>query len=578
MDQKKFEEQMRKLSDSLPEEELLGEIMGESPDYADQGGVLDYKTGQIIFDKVEDDRLMGEITMTLKLLEAVLRPGSRNHKQYLEQYMETPLNDIEQINERLGTIEELVENRELRKTVEWVVKAFAEETNGYLAALRRFIQSEDFQDVGYIFSGAHAGLRDSIKSLAEIGANLPDKLAEGEYATPTLQRLCDGYREILMHRSPYSLFEFLKYIVAVNDKITGVESERKRKKFYGDVKEIFAERGVELPQNLSPEEIVEYLEKQSEKLKESSELKNAIDHVRHQAHSKLYELSHEKWITHEELAEMANLEHLEKFSGSLVVDAPIFNELYTYSELAKDAIKEKLTRPYVVPKEENCLVIRRGYWPYTTRNKDNVANNTILEDGAVVEVLEGVNDGGKTIDMKKALYIAARALAGCFVPAEYARVSVRDKIILREKGKGDSISAFQQDARSAREVYPPEGEYWLIGMDETFTSTEKKGGRSLTYGLVKAIHEQGKSSMIISSHYLGLSKSFEGDNSVAFSHMPFVRSRNPKPTEDRVYFLYKKRPGPQRDFRYAIEVAGTHNFDGQVLDFASQRLRQRYGK
>ena len=113
-------------------------------------------------------------------------------------------------------------------------------------------------------------------------------------------------------------------------------------------------------------------------------------------------------------------------------------------------------------------------------------------------------------------------------------------------------------------------------MDETFTSTERRGGEALTYGLIQYVLDHGNSLLIMSSHYPALSYSLAGDQRVSFNHFPF--ERQPSEREEGklvVTFPHKKQTGPLRDYSYAIAVSSSLGFDEQVLAFAEQRLAQK---
>src|SRR3989344_2357393 len=118
-------------------------------------------------------------------------------------------------------------------------------------------------------------------------------------------------------------------------------------------------------------------------------------------------------------------------------------------------------------------------------------------------------------------------------------------------------------------------------MDETFTSTEWKGGRALTYGIMKSVQDQGSSLMVISSHYRGLREATYGWPIVQFSHFPIDAMF--KDDEWKIEFPHRKRPGPLRDPRYALKVARENApggyekrfFDQTILDYAEQRRNKR---
>ena len=122
-----------------------------------------------------------------------------------------------------------------------------------------------------------------------------------------------------------------------------------------------------------------------------------------------------------------------------------------------------------------------------------------------------------------------------------------------------------QDCDHVLSCYPKEGEYWMVAMDETFTSTEKDGGAALTYGLVRSILDQGNSVLILSSHYPVLNSKLTIDG-VNFNHFPFEE------TSEGVTFPHAKQTGSLNDYSYAIKVAKHHKFDEKIIGFAEQRL------
>lgn len=280
------------------------------------------------------------------------------------------------------------------------------------------------------------------------------------------------------------------------------------------------------------------------------------------------------------MAPLIDINQLGKFTEDFASMNRLYKSLAPFVALADEAVEKGYTRPEVVAKEENCLIIKQGKFDikqgkFDAQDKEEVVpNDTYLDKETNVEVLEGVNSGGKTWDMKKALYIAIRALSGAWVPAEYAKVSIRDKIIFREKGTGDTISAFQQDCKNVKEATPPPGEYWLVALDESFTSTEHEGAIALTCGFCRAFNEQGRSKLIISSHYPELYNLLKEDKGIKFSHFTFEK-RTSEESQVGIVFPHEKYEGPLKDYNYALIVANTLNFDPEISNYAKQRLNTR---
>ena len=431
----------------------------------------------------------------------------------LDDYIQNPLTDLKEINERLDTIGEFVEDKGLRERVAKIVNVLGYDYDAFYEALDNFVKAGESEDEYFRNKNAER-LGGFIRYLANIVSELPDDFGKTKFKTRTLENLAKEYATLRNIKNKDGLEGFFSYILKLNEAIEQLESKQRET---GDAETL--------------------------------------------------------GITYDQLAKFVDKDKLYRYMETLGGIKPLHDSLLPFLALANEAVEKNYTRPEVVVKEHNCLVIRQGRYDIMGGHKEVVPNDTVLEDRINVEVLEGVNNGGKTIDMKKALYIAVRALSGSWVPAGYAKVSVRDRIILREKGTGNAISAFQQDCKSVKEVMPDQGAYCLIGMDETFTSTEQRGGMALTYGLICSIIDQANSLMIISSHHPNLSESFVGNKHVRFVHFPFERRVSEKGRNKmKVVFPYKKQKGPLDDYRYGITVATSVGFDSKVIEYAEQRL------
>lgn len=476
-------------------------------------GILDSRTRDILF--VKKRRGFDVSIRDLGFLDF-----SKASMASLDELVQTPLDDLGAINERLDVIGELVSDRKIRNRVSKISKVLATDYEPFYEQLGKFLRLEGDTFFTYFRDREVQGLRGMIGFFAE--NNLPTSFGREYYRTQILSDLATQYEGFMQSEDGKILLSFFRYMKRLDRKIKKIEEELR-----------------------------------SQEPKEGRR-------------------DEQQGISYEQLRGLIDVEKLTQAKEALERAKPFSEVLFQYSQLANIAIQNNYVRPEVVAREENCLIIQGGKWDKLETRDGVVPNDTYLGGGTRVEVLEGVNSGGKTVDMKKTLYIAALALSGSWVPAEYARVSIRDKIILREKGTGDVISAFQRDCRSVNEAMPPKGEYWLIGLDETFTSTERKGGEALTYGLIQHVLDQGTSLLIMSSHYPPLSQSFVGDSRVAFNHFPFERRPSERePGKMQVTFPYKKQMGPLQDYSYAIAVSSSLGFDEQVLAFAEQRLAQK---
>ena len=318
----------------------------------------------------------------------------------LEDLVQNPLNDINAINERLTTIRELVVNHDTRKRMQAVAEAFSIKYDEFYQKVQEYVEAQRADS--YSQQRIVRELSGFIGNIAEAAGNLPLDVGSVQFKSKILDEVASNFNRMMEERQD-SAKAFFEYIIKLNERIQEKASQGKDKK------------------KVQPAWL---------------------------AHD-------DDGMSYQQLKELVDVKELMKFKQYVPTVTAIAAAISPYLRHAEEAIKGKYCEPIIVPKEENCLIIRNGRTPNW---RGYVPNNTHLDSDQRVEVLEGVNNGGKTIDMKKAMCIAIAALSGSWVPADYVKVSLRDHIVLRQKGKGDVISAMQQDCRNVKEATPPDGE------------------------------------------------------------------------------------------------------------------------
>ncbi|MEK6946387.1 MAG: hypothetical protein AABX32_02165 [Nanoarchaeota archaeon] len=247
--------------------------------------------------------------------------------------------------------------------------------------------------------------------------------------------------------------------------------------------------------------------------------------------------------------------------------------LAAYNAMAAFFKQTDWTRPEVVLAEQGIVEIRNGWYPLTRlQHGDNyVRNDTVLTPEQRIEILDGTNSGGKTIDVRKALFIATLALTGCYVPAEYAKISFFSRIRFRLKQTGmQDQSALISEVNDISEVLSALGTPILVGLDETFTSTNDREGEALTYGLIRRLAQDGKARAIITSHYPTLHDTQNNPifSGAGFSHFSYQRQ------DGRIIFPHKKILGPNLESDYAIPIAENEGLNPRIIAHAKRFLEK----
>lgn len=245
------------------------------------------------------------------------------------------------------------------------------------------------------------------------------------------------------------------------------------------------------------------------------------------------------------------------------------NKLAAYRAISDFIRENHWVRPEVVPPESGILDIRRGWYPLTDlqHTRSFVPNDTYLSPETNVEILDGINVGGKTIDMKKTFFIACLGLTGMYVPAQYARIPMFERVRfrLKDSGSGDS-GAFVKELDEIDDALSAVGKSILLGVDETFTSTNPLEGEGFTYGLVRYIAEQPNSMGVFTSHYPTLHDIVDSVRGVKFAHFPFIEKKG------GLEFPHKKVQGPNLVGDYALLIAQSQGIPDAIMRNAARHL------
>lgn len=239
----------------------------------------------------------------------------------------------------------------------------------------------------------------------------------------------------------------------------------------------------------------------------------------------------------------------------------VSSKLAAYKALAHFIKGSNWAKPEILPAEEGIVDLKNGYYPLLPV-KRNIPNDTYLDADNMVEIIEGTNKGGKTVDALKAMFIVTCALTGNYIPAESARISFFDKVRFKIKQTGMyDTGALAADLGHIKEAIMALGTPSLIVLDETFTSTNAREGEALTYALITRILEEGNARAIVTSHYPTL-QDLVVVPGVRFSHFEFERSAS------GLSFSHKKISGPNLMGDYAIAIAEDEGIDPRIIAHA----------
>ena len=172
---------------------------------------------------------------------------------------------------------------------------------------------------------------------------------------------------------------------------------------------------------------------------------------------------------------------------------------------------------YVKPEVDNggVIDIKEGRHPVIEKmisNSNFVPNDTYLdEEGNRLAIITGPNMAGKSTYMRQVALITLMAQVGSFVPASYAKIGVVDKIFTRV-GASDDLSmgqsTFMVEMMEVATILKEATKNSLVILDEIGRGTSTYDGLSIAWAVAEFIADKEKcgAKTLFATHYHELTK------------------------------------------------------------------------
>ncbi len=233
------------------------------------------------------------------------------------------------------------------------------------------------------------------------------------------------------------------------------------------------------------------------------------------------------------------------------------------------------SRGYTCPEVsfEERLEIRGGRHPVVEESLGGtlfVPNDTLLDCGENrMMVITGPNMAGKSTYMRQVATITLMAQMGCFVPAEYARIGIVDKLFTRV-GASDDLAAgqstFMVEMSEVAYILKHATRRSLLIFDEIGRGTSTFDGMSIARAVVEHVAETLEAKTLFATHYHELTALEQALHGVK-NYNVAVKKRG-----DDITFLRKIVRGGADD-SYGIEVAKLAGMPEPVVARAKEVLR-----
>jgi len=254
---------------------------------------------------------------------------------------------------------------------------------------------------------------------------------------------------------------------------------------------------------------------------------------------------------------------------SVVAVARAIAEIDVLAGLSELAAANDYVKPIV--DDGDKLVIKAGRHPVVEQflKERFIPNDTNVDcETDQLLIITGPNMAGKSTYLRQVALIALIAQMGSFVPADYALVGVVDRIFTRV-GAHDELasgqSTFMVEMNETANILNNATERSLIVLDEIGRGTSTYDGLSIAWAVAEQINTLGAKTLF-ATHYHHLNE-LEKQLKRVKNYRVAVREE-----KDRIVWLRKIVPGGT-DRSYGIEVARLAGLPSSVIDRAQEILK-----
>ncbi|MFW5998324.1 MAG: DNA mismatch repair protein MutS [Bacillota bacterium] len=499
--------------------------------------------------------------------------GGRLIKKWINQ----PLIDKNQINQRLQAVDELVNNyrflQKIRDDLDGIYdlerilgKITYESANARdLAALRQSLKKlpELKKDISELESDFFEKLVNKFDILKDIKEILVNALVESPPVSVREGGLIKkGYNEELdrLRNSRTKGKNWITNLQKKERERTGINSLKVGfNKVFGYYIEVTNANLDKVPDNYTRKQTLTNSERYI-----IPELKEKEAQVLG-AEEKINDLEYELFVQIREKISQ-NIERIKK-------TAAVISRIDVITSLSLVAVDNNFVKPEI--KKDKKINIKKGRHPVVEEmlNKSFIPNDTILdtEDNRFV-IITGPNMSGKSTYMRQVALIVLMAQMGSFVPAEEAKIGLVDRIFTRVGASDDLTtgqSTFMIEMNEVANIVNNATDSSLIILDEVGRGTSTFDGVSIAWSVSEYINNPEKigARTLFATHYHELTRLEEKYDGII--------NYNVRVEEDDtgVHFLYDIVPG-KADQSYGIEVARLAGLPQEVLINARKILNQ----
>jgi DNA mismatch repair protein MutS len=241
--------------------------------------------------------------------------------------------------------------------------------------------------------------------------------------------------------------------------------------------------------------------------------------------------------------------------------------LQSFAEISE---KNNYTRPAFTDKKLSIKGGRHPVLEQVMKDGSFVPNDIELDNSKNILLITGPNMSGKSTYMRQLALTVIMGQIGCFVPCEDAELMLFDKIFTRIGAADDLVSGqstFMVEMLEANHAIQNATDHSLILLDEIGRGTSTYDGMALAQAIVEYIHNNIGAKTLFSTHYHELTVL---ENSLKNLKNIHVRAEE---YEGNIVFLHQVKEGAA-DESYGIQVAKLAELPDALIERAGSILEK----
>ena len=496
----------------------------------------------------------------------------------LRSYIEQPLIDMREIDERLDAVEaltnEAINRDEIREYLNPVydlerllgkISYQSANPRDLIAFRNSLAMMKPIRKVLAAFQGALLSqVREDIDPLDDIFSLIDSAIKEDP---PILVReggiIKDGFDETIdsLRRAKTEGKNWLAQLEEEDRNRTGIKNLRiKYNKVFGYYFEV-----TNSFQNLVPEDYVRKQTLANAERYTTPRLKELEDTILN-AEDKLAALEYDMFCKIRDTIG-GEIERIQRTAKAVA-------RLDVFSSLSLVAERYHYVRPEL--NDKGLIHIKDGRHPVVEQVMGNdmfVTNDTYLDNGGrLIAVITGPNMAGKSTYMRQSALIVLMAQLGSFVPAKSAKIGLVDRIFTRVGASDDLASGqstFMVEMNEVANILRNATKNSLLILDEIGRGTSTFDGLSIAWAVIEHISNRKLlgAKTLFATHYHELTE-LEGKINNVNNYCIAVKEKG-----DDIVFLRKIIKGGA-DKSYGIQVAKLAGVPDMVIDRAKEIVAQ----